>query len=150
MRILKNILRVKSYTAMYVLALGIIALMVTGSHLLSTHIITQQLHDAKIINLSGRQRMLSQRIALLTMRVTIPEIREKSKTELQNSIDEMKFAHRILSKDGRELGLTNHISNEIRNMYFDKKYPQPHDGSGLISLDEFLDHFVRDCLVFSN
>ena len=49
----------------YLLALSLIALALLGEHLLVESFLDEQAKDANIINVAGRQRMLSQRIAKL-------------------------------------------------------------------------------------
>ncbi len=49
----------------YLVAVSLIAILVTVSHLASVHILENGAHEAAIINDSGRQRMLSQRILFL-------------------------------------------------------------------------------------
>lgn len=49
----------------YLLALSLIALALLGEHLLVESFLNEQAKDANIINVAGRQRMLSQRIAKL-------------------------------------------------------------------------------------
>ena len=50
-------------TASYLLALGLIASLSVGTHFLVDTIVRQQETTAKVVNIAGRQRMLSQRIA---------------------------------------------------------------------------------------
>ncbi|WP_199902571.1 type IV pili methyl-accepting chemotaxis transducer N-terminal domain-containing protein, partial [Azospirillum sp. B4] len=52
-------------TVAYVAALSLIALLSGAVHLLLDHVIAQQRDSGTIINVAGRQRMLSQRIGLL-------------------------------------------------------------------------------------
>lgn len=49
----------------YIIALVMIAGMFTGAHIALVHVLTQDRGAAQVINLSGRQRMLCQRIAML-------------------------------------------------------------------------------------
>ncbi len=52
-------------SAYYIIALVLIAAMFTGAHVALVHVLNQDRGAAEIINLSGRQRMLCQRIAML-------------------------------------------------------------------------------------
>jgi len=53
-----------SFTRRYTLALGIIALLSALAYYNLNHMIESQEDDGRMINISGRQRMLSQKIAL--------------------------------------------------------------------------------------
>ena len=58
-------------TASYLLALGLIASLSVGTHVLVDTIVQQQEATAKVVNIAGRQRMLSQRIAGTALDVII-------------------------------------------------------------------------------
>lgn len=51
----------------YILALGVIVVLVGGSHMIQHRAIAKTTFDAEIINVAGRQRMLSQRIMFLAL-----------------------------------------------------------------------------------
>ena len=53
----------------YLLAVFLLATLVTASWFWLSKIIKQQDQDAQVINVAGQQRMLSQRIALLSYRI---------------------------------------------------------------------------------
>ena len=55
----------RRFTLAYVLALASIALLSAISHGVLDNVISAQKDSATVINIAGRQRMLSQRIALL-------------------------------------------------------------------------------------
>ena len=56
-----------SFTKRYILALGIIATLSTLAYFNLNHMIESQSDDGKMINMSGRQGMLSQKIALFAI-----------------------------------------------------------------------------------
>ena len=66
----------------YLLALSLIALALLGEHLLVESFLTEQAKDANIINVAGRQRMLSQRIAKLSFLENDPANRSLMAAEL--------------------------------------------------------------------
>ena len=53
-------------TAGYVLALGLLAGLTIGIHVLLNQAVTELQHAGKVVNVAGAQRMLSQRIYWLT------------------------------------------------------------------------------------
>ena len=77
----------------------IIALVVVGDGILAWRIQAQR-HDATLINLSGRQRMLSQRITSLTLQYSMATgpSREVLAADLRESISLMESAHVILTR----------------------------------------------------
>ncbi len=85
----------------YALALGAIALIAVSAQVLVHHALEQKADDAEIINVSGRQRMLSQRIAKASLALghsceieTVERNREELQAALELFVDS---EHRILS-----------------------------------------------------
>lgn len=143
--ILDYIKHLMSYTGIYVLALLIIAAMMAASYGIADHIISLQTHDAKIINMSGRQRMLSQRIALMTAKMTLPSYREEARSDLRQAAEEMKAAHMILTQEKNDMGLTGHLSDKMRSLYFDKTIRSPHHNEEVrFSLDNAVLHYYEE------
>ncbi|MFV3126232.1 diguanylate cyclase [Niveispirillum sp. KHB5.9] len=111
-------------TAGYVIALTLIALLSGGVHLLLDNVIAEQRDAATIINIAGRQRMLSQRITLLGT-----DLRQGDETARQPLVDAIMLMRR--SQDalvhGNDLGISNPLSKEASAHYFDG--PVPLDGA---------------------
>jgi two-component system, sensor histidine kinase len=114
-------------TTRYVLALAIIALSAIIAHILSENLTARHQGTLEVVNVSGRQRMLSQRTALLAERLARSaegedEGRAAALAELKASVDQFEAAHHRLTGagGGAPLGL------EIRNLYFDG--PEPLNG----------------------
>ncbi|MEP0354168.1 diguanylate cyclase [Paraglaciecola sp.] len=105
----------KSMTFNYMVSLSIIALLSIFVHFMLDKIIYAQSDSAKIVNLSGQQRMLSQRASLFTM--------EYLSTGHQESKEEAKKALNKLNNNHYTLTTQHLISQEIRDLYFS----QPHD-----------------------
>ncbi|MEM8894947.1 MAG: type IV pili methyl-accepting chemotaxis transducer N-terminal domain-containing protein [Bacteroidota bacterium] len=108
---------------LYLIALGCIALAIIISQLLIQTAINSQQDDARVINVAGRQRMLSQKVAKLTLKMS------QGSTTYQNDRDELKSAlqlwkrsHEGLLKGDLNLGLSGVNSEEIVLM-FDKIDP---------------------------
>ena len=91
-----------SFTKRYVFALLLIALLSILAYYNLNHLISSQSNDGKIINLSSKQGMLSQQIALYAIYY---------KTEnLKNNIVAMEEAHMLL--------LSFPMSEELKKVYF--------------------------------
>lgn len=92
----------------YLLALGLIALMVSASWLAKQTILTKSAQSAKQVNVAGRQRMLSQRIALLLNQYYISNAGQSRET-IRVNIDQLSSLFRQsfagLLKGDEELGL---------------------------------------------
>ena len=93
-----------SFAKKYILALSLIALFSTLAFFNFANIIEAQAHDGEIINMSGKQRMLSQKIALFS-------IRYKTKELVQN-IELMQSSHKKL--------LSLEMSTEVHKVYFEE------------------------------
>jgi len=91
-----------SLTKKYSFALSLIALFTILAYFNLTNILDAQKNDSEIINISGRQRMLSQKIALYA-------ITYKAK-ELEAAIALMEKSHKKL--------LSLKMSNEMKKLYF--------------------------------
>ncbi len=134
-----------SYSAMYILALGVIALMVASSYVMMGSIVTQQAYDAKVINISGLQPMLSQRIALLAIHVTIPEKRQEAKQALADATHEMMSNHMLLSGQQIEKELIGSISPSIYHLYFGNQLEiNSHGYTERTSLNDLVMHYIKD------
>ncbi len=112
----------KTYlTIRYLLALALVALLAMVSFFASRQIIASNTHGAALINLSGQQRMLSQRIALLTMRMIAgvhPEDRRWSRRNLVEAADQMDAVHERLMGRSDKPGFPAPISRELKDFYF--------------------------------
>ncbi|PHQ65407.1 MAG: histidine kinase [Sulfurimonas sp.] len=93
-----------SFTTKYVFALSLIALFSFAAYLNLVKLIDSQSNDGKVINISGKQRMLSQKIALFAI-----YYKTKSLVEVVDLMDE---SHRYL--------LSLEMSDELKNIYFSK------------------------------
>lgn len=93
-----------SFRTKYVFALSIIALFSFAAYLNLVKLIDSQSNDVKVINISGQQRMLSQKIALFA-------IHYKTKS-LEEVVDLMDSSHTYL--------LSLSMSDELKDVYFKK------------------------------
>lgn len=81
----------------YGLALGIIAALTLTAQLIIQHTLGQQLHDAEIINVAGRQRMLSQRIARSALELRAGD--EAKREVLRADLAALAASHHRLMED---------------------------------------------------
>ena len=91
-----------SFTKRYILALGIIAILSALAYFNLNRMIESQKDDGKMINISGRQRMLSQKIALYA-------IYYKTKS-LYKNIKLMEHSHELL--------ISSKMSDKLKKLYF--------------------------------
>lgn len=94
-----------SFTKRYILALSIIAILSTLAYFNMNHLISSQYSSGNIINISGKQRMLSQQISLHA-------IYYKTKT-LKENIKLMEKNHNYL--------ISMPMNQELKDLYFGNK-----------------------------
>lgn len=95
-----------NFTKRYIIALSIIALLSILAYYNLNHLISSQSNDGKIINISSKQGMLSQQIALYAIYY---------KTEnLRTNIALMEESHNLL--------ISFPMSNELKKIYFEEPF----------------------------
>jgi PAS domain S-box-containing protein len=114
-----------SLTQRYIPAIIILAIFIISSHILITDTINSNKELAKIINISGKQRMLSQRLIIVGQNYFNNQ-NSTTKTDLLKVLNEMKISHDYL--------LTKVFTNKLCDIYFKK------DGLD-DSLKKYLAHF---------
>jgi PAS domain S-box-containing protein len=101
--------------------LGLLAILAVISYLTLQENIKSHKTSAAVINISGRQRMLSQRIALKTLQVvSSTDISEKKKLrrDLSNAVNLMQASHIALINGNASMGIPGNPSPEVRDMFF--------------------------------
>ena len=112
----------RSLTWRYLIALILVAMLATAAWLSLHLVISEQESNAAIVNISGRQRMLSQRTALFSslLASASPDQRAEIRQKLQDAAALMKKSHRGLLHGDAEMGLPPTMSETVRAMYFEQ------------------------------
>jgi diguanylate cyclase (GGDEF)-like protein len=108
----------------YIAALSMVAVMSVASHVVLDRTLVDHAGAASVINVSGRQRMLSQRIASLAAQSALGDPRARS--DLKTAIDAFERAHVKLVHGDPGLGVLPPTSPKLRTLYFGG--PAPLDG----------------------
>ncbi len=110
----------------YIVALGAIALFTIGGQFLIQRFLSSQIDDSRIINISGRQRMLSQKLTKEVLLFSHPE-KNKTKEELianvQSTLELWKQSHNALIQFNQTVQKRKNDSTYIEKMFTDL---QPH------------------------
>jgi two-component system, NarL family, sensor histidine kinase DegS len=110
---------------MYLFALVTIAVAVLLSQLLIQYNLNSQLSDSKIINISGKQRMLSQKLTkeILILNFITDSLQKKKQIDkVSETIAEWKFNHYSLVNGNDSLGFPKK-KNHILTQYFENLKP---------------------------
>lgn len=111
----------------YLIALSIIAFLLVFSQIMIQYTIAKQENDSHVVNISGRQRMLSQRInkAAFGLYISSDENdRKRYLKELNDSLELWEKSHDGLRYGNAEMGLPGENSAKITEMFLsiDKEY----------------------------
>ncbi len=105
----------------YIAALTMVAVMSVASHVVLDRTLVAHAGAASVINVSGRQRMLSQRIASLAAQSALGDV--SARVELKIAIDEFELAHRRLVHGDPARGLPAPSSPDLHALYFSGSTP---------------------------
>ena len=126
-----------SPTFSYSFALGLLAFLSLSSYFILKENIGSQVNSAAIVNLSGRQRMLSQRIALYSLRLinaSEGRLRQQLRQEFEKIIQLMESSHVGLLNGSAAMNLPGVLSPEVQAMYF----------SSPLSLDKQIRQYIGE------
>lgn len=107
-------------TLRYVMALTVIALILCLSYLFTIYQVHSNREYASIINISGKQRMLSQHIGLLALEIHRAETQDKADHyahEMRGALTGMINDHRVLIDEYLHLDHGKSYSEKIINIY---------------------------------
>ena len=107
------------FNVMYAIALIAVALVSITSYFLVQHLIGQQKNDSNIINIAGRQRMLSQNITKNVLLITNEPSFDQYKFKLEASHKLFIQNHIALSTRDSSLNLDSPYSDEINRLFTD-------------------------------
>jgi diguanylate cyclase (GGDEF)-like protein len=99
------------------IALSLIAALSVTSHLVLDRTLVTHAGAASVINVSGRQRMLSQRIASLAAQLALGD--DRARVDLTRATDELESAHARLIRGDPPQGLPAPTSPKLHAIYFD-------------------------------
>lgn len=107
-------------TRLYIIALSCIAFLAITSQIIIQHALRKQQEDSYIVNVAGRQRMLSQKISKLSLLIEHAQLdkeREKYIAELNEVFSTWTTFHKGLSKENEQLGLTQENSKKTQELF---------------------------------
>lgn len=105
---------------MYALALSGIAAAIIISQVFVQRYISRQEYDSRIVNLAGRQRMLSQKISKIALQIGTTKNTEQRQfyaTELEKALDLWTQSHQGLLEGDKSLGVIDNNSAAVDSMY---------------------------------
>lgn len=103
-------------TRFYIAALGAVALLALTGQLVIQNFLARQTSDSTVINIAGRQRMLSQQLskaALALQASEEPREQATHRAELRDALALWQRSHHGLQSGDAELGLPGNNSAEI-------------------------------------
>ncbi|WP_281613780.1 type IV pili methyl-accepting chemotaxis transducer N-terminal domain-containing protein [Flammeovirga sp. SubArs3] len=110
----------KKLTASYIIALSLIAFLSISSQVIIRTVLSKQEKDARVINISGRQRMLSQKISKIALqleRASSNRQYAKLQGEFKSVIELWSSSHYGLKERSLELDLGGENSETISKMF---------------------------------
>lgn len=109
----------------YTVALSLIAFLVIISQILIQFLLSAQIHDSHIVNIAGRQRMLSQKITKLSYYISAaesPDIASQNRIKFNEAVDLWEYSHLGLIHGNKKLKLPGDNSQEVTSL-FDRIHP---------------------------
>ena len=104
----------------YILALSVVAVLAGISQYFIYVILSKSENDSTVINMAGKQRMLSQKVTKEAMQALyLPEERDrmKAKAELRTTLDEWLTSHNALQSDNDSLQVAIFNDKDIEERY---------------------------------
>ncbi|MBB3697877.1 SpoIIE family protein phosphatase [Flammeovirga yaeyamensis] len=110
----------KRLTTSYVIALSLIALLSIASQVVIRTVLAKQEKDARVINISGRQRMLSQKISKMALQLETAKSESQFaelKSEFIEVIELWSSSHHGLKERSEEMDLQGENSETVTKMF---------------------------------
>ena len=111
----------RQFTAKYTAALASIAALALAGQMVVQFALLRIANAAAVMNVSGRQRMLSQQVSKVSLRLMVeqddPGTQRACLADLRREIDEFRTAHRGLEHGDADLGLDADTSPEVRRRF---------------------------------
>lgn len=104
----------------YTIALSVIAILIVISQLTMQSLLAAQQYDSNVINIAGRQRMLSQKITKLSYYILTAESEQKaslSRVELDQTKTLWEKSHLGLLNGNESLNLPGDNSQTIKELF---------------------------------
>lgn len=104
----------------YLLALTVIAAIILLSQWLIQGHLSKQINDSRVINVAGRQRMLSQKISKQVLQIkdkNSPEQNQQIQKDLQETLNLWVTSHEGLKNGSQELEIPNRNSENVKTMF---------------------------------
>ncbi len=105
---------------LYIIALGAIAISLIASQILIRKYLKDQENDSQLVNVAGRQRMLSQKLnkeVLLLSHTQSPEATQALSDTIQNTLNRWETAHQTLQLGDESQGFHVENSPEVTKMF---------------------------------
>jgi signal transduction histidine kinase len=115
----------RSLTARYIIGLVLVGCLTTAAWVSLHLVIATQESTAAIVNVSGRQGMLSQRTALFALRLVnaAPSERPTLRARLDDAVLLMEHSHRALTQGDAEMNIPAEHSPAVHAAYFAGERP---------------------------
>ena len=100
----------------YIVALSLIAVLTIASQLVMQFLIADQKYDSRVVNIAGRQRMLSQKITKLSyyiLNAESPDAAVRLRRELGDALSLWQRSHAGLLQGDSAMGLPGRNSSEV-------------------------------------
>lgn len=135
---------------LYILALSGIAVIIISTQILIQNAINKQQDDSRLINVAGRQRMLSQQISKNVLKIKeglTKQVIGQIYQELYQALRVWKIAHQGLLHGNDSLGLKGQNSTAIREMF---RLIHPHYTIMVASTEQILTQLQTSAINFIN
>ena len=116
----------------YVAALGLVALLTIASHITLNRVLAEHEGSAEIVNISGRQRMLSQRIASLAAQYRMGS--PTAKSDLLATVSQFESAHHKLLAETTAAAHPGRSAATFREIYFSGDTPLDGEVASYVAL----------------